>query len=180
MVKPPALRISYITSAFSPHCSGTGRCPSPVAHRHGWRDRTEQAKRNGGGYFMMERVTASVAWLASMFSLISFSRPNVSGSHRPSQHRNHIDVWSVLRFRFDKQRALETDFMFMLNPICIKRPSCSRSWRKSVFNSFRNLHDHPTGHSFHRPIYGFFHRCNNLRCRPTEDFRIWVLAAPAP
>lgn len=21
---------------------------------------------------------------------------------------------------------------------------------------------------------GCFHRCNNLRCRPTEDFRIWV------
>ncbi len=127
VVKPPALRISYITNAFLPHCSGTGRCPSPVVHRHGYVDRTEQAKRNGGGYFMMERGPASVAWLASMFSLISFSRPTVSGSHRLSQHRNHIDVWSVLRFRFDKQRTLEADFMFMLTTICIKRPSCSRS-----------------------------------------------------
>ena len=58
VVKPPALRISYITSAFLFH---TVRelvgVPAQLRIATVGVDRTEQAKRNGGGYFMMERVT---------------------------------------------------------------------------------------------------------------------------
>ncbi len=67
---------------------------------------------------MMERSPASVAYPS--FQNVQFNlffQAKLSGSRLSSgRHGNHL-IFRIrlLRFRFDKQRALEADFMFMLN-----------------------------------------------------------------
>ena len=79
-------------------------------------DRTEQAKRNGGGYFMMERVTCQRRVVSFNVQFNLFFQTKL---FQEAIDRRSIVIILMfgrfLRFRFDKQRPLETDFMFMLN-----------------------------------------------------------------
>jgi len=61
-----------------PRCSGTDRCPAVLRVATVGVDAAEEPVGDGVGKLVLEAVPGSVAWLASMFSLISRSRPNCS------------------------------------------------------------------------------------------------------
>ena len=60
----------FISPAHSlPHCSGTGRCPSPVAHRHGWRRHSIDPSTNGYTNNTFDEGTVGLDMTLSLFSL---------------------------------------------------------------------------------------------------------------